>query len=192
MEVLLRLLFLLFVICIIIIGIILVKKVKSHTRKICCLIVVLFAVSTLLITLYSGRIKNKYTLNKVTLTQAVDMLIENIPKNEEIDFQTENFNGCIEVKETVNGKTDAEISFGKRKGKNDNVVQLNDSIFYTADDYVLTREYFLGLSTEGYGVTKISCDQYDIWITFSFKHNPKLEFMYWTIGSPLCLQKRKH
>jgi hypothetical protein len=47
------------------------------------------------------------------------------------------------------------------------------------------------MSTERYGVAKVSCDRYDIWITFSFNYNPKLEFMYWTIGSPTLFAKTK-
>lgn len=191
MEFFLRLLFLLFIICITIVGIVLTVKVNAPIRKICCLFLVLLSVFNLSITLYSGKIKNKYTIKEETLIQAVDILIEDMPKNKEIYFYTEEYTGNIEVKEKVNENNNAEKSFGKRKGENDEVVQINDSISYIADDYILTRGYFLGMSTEGYGVTKVSCEQYDIWITFSFNYNPKLEFMYLTIGSPTLFAKTK-
>ena len=191
MEFFIRLLFLLFIICTIIVGIVLTVKVNGSIRKICCLFIVLIFVLSLSVTLYSGKIKNKYTIREETITQAVDIIIENMPKNKELHFYTEKYKGNVEMKETANENNLAKKQLGKRKGEIDDVVQINNSISYVADDYVLTRGYFLEMSTEGYGVIKVSCDQYDIWITFSFNYNPKLEFMYWTIGSPTLFAKAK-
>lgn len=196
LEYFLRLLFLLFIISMIIIGIILTVKVKSPKKKICCFLLVLFAVFNLSITLYSGKIHNKYTIKEETLAQAVDIIIENLPKNEEIlystfytfSFSTEEYKGVIEVekKHKINHVENSTFF-----GNNVKVVQIDDSITYVEDDYLLTRDNFLALSTEGYGVTKVVNEQYDIWITFSFEYNPIFDFMYWTIGSPTLFAKTK-
>jgi hypothetical protein len=186
-----RLLFLLILICVIILGIVLTVKVKAPTRKICYVFLVIFSILSLSITLYSGKIKNKYTIKEETLTQAVDILIEKMPRNKEMNFHTEECTGYIEIKEKLSENNNLVKSSGKRKGENDEIIQINDSISCVADDYILTRGYFLEMSTEGYGVAKVSCDRYDIWITFSFNYNPKLEFMYWTIGSPTLFAKTK-